>query len=401
MLLRSIQRFVRLVPGPARAVWRRIPGPARRLLEPLVYPVAAGARAGGFVLGVPSALPRRRYAVVCAAGALPKGEMPPALEALGLSGHPVLTLAPDEDPALLRDREAIPDAVYVPTGAEDPARTAAVARLGWRRVSRTTLASTGDLEAAFPKVTIIVVTYANRELCAGCLSALERNTPWPALEILVVDNGSRDGSAEMLALVAAKDPRVRVVTNAENLGFARATNQGLRLATGEFVVLLNDDTAVGPGWLSRLIAHLEAEPRLGLVCPATNEIGNDAKIPVTYSTFQGMESFALERGVRFAGQRRPVETMALFCAAARASTLTGAGLLDERYEVGMFEDDDLSLTLRRAGHELGIALDAFVHHVGCASFARLTDAKYLEIWEENRRRYEAKWQVRWRPPARG
>jgi GT2 family glycosyltransferase len=401
MLLRSIQRLVRVVPGPARAVWRRIPERVRRVLGPLVYPVAAGARAGGFVLGVPAALSRRRYAVVCAAGVLPGGEMPPVLEALARRGHRVLTLAPDEDPAELGDREVIPDAVYVPTSADDPGRTAAVARLGWRRVSPTTLASKGDIEAAFPKVTIIVVTFANRELCAGCLSALERNTPWPALEILVVDNGSRDGSAGMLALVAAQDPRVRVVTNAENLGFARATNQGLRLATGEFVVLLNDDTAVGPGWLSRLVAHLEVEPKLGLVCPVTNEIGNDAKIPVTYSAFEGMESFALERARRLAGERRPIETMALFCAAARASTLAGVGLLDERYEVGMFEDDDLSLTLRRAGYELGIALDAFVHHVGCASFARLTDAKYLEIWESNRRRYEAKWRVRWRPPARG
>jgi len=108
----------------------------------------------------------------------------------------------------------------------------------------------------------------------------------------------------------------------------------------------------------------------------------------------------LERGARLAGERRPIATVALFCAAARASTLARVGLLDERFEVGMFEDDDLSLALRRAGYDLAIALDAFVHHVGCASFARLTDSEYLAIWESNRRRFEAKWRVRWQPPLR-
>jgi GT2 family glycosyltransferase len=165
------------------------------------------------------------------------------------------------------------------------------------------------------------------------------------------------------------------------------------------VVLLNDDTVVGPGWLSRLVGHLERDPSLGLVCPMTNEIGNEAKIGVHYADLEGMEALALDRAARHAGERLPIETVALFCAAARRSDLERAGFLDERYAVGMFEDDDLSLTLRRAGRTLGVALDAFVHHVGHASFARFSDAEYLAVWDANRRRFEEKWQVKWSPPS--
>jgi GT2 family glycosyltransferase len=135
-----------------------------------------------------------------------------------------------------------------------------------------------------------------------------------------------------------------------------------------------------------------------MVCPTTNEIGNSAKIPVSYDDFAGMEAFAFERGLAYAGARRPIESIALFCAAARRETLAAVGFLDERFDVGMFEDDDLSLSLRRKGCELFVALDAFVHHVGQASFTRLTDSQYLAIWASNRRRFEEKWDVRWKAP---
>ena len=64
----------------------------------------------------------------------------------------------------------------------------------------------------------------------------------------------------------------------------------------------------------------------------------------------------------------------------------------------MFEDDDLSRTLRDSGKTLAIADDAFVHHVGQASFRKLSDADYLAIWEANKRRFEEKWGTRWEPP---
>ena len=235
-------------------------------------------------------------------------------------------------------------------------------------------------------------------MLAQCLAALTRYTAWPRVEIIVIDNGTRDGTSEWLRARMTSEARLIVIENRDNLGFARAANQGIRRASAEYVVLLNDDTLPAPGWLSRLIAHLERDPMLGLVCPVTNHIGNAAQVPTQYRDSAELERLAVERAFAHAGQLLGLDTVALFCAAMRRPLLTEIGWLDERFEVGMFEDDDLSRTLRSRGLGLGVALDAFVHHVGQASFGRLTPSEYLEIWEANRRRFEAKWGVRWMPP---
>jgi GT2 family glycosyltransferase len=204
----------------------------------------------------------------------------------------------------------------------------------------------------------------------------------------------------MLQSLAERDRRIRLILNRENHGFSVAANQGIRASSGEFVVLLNDDAAVGPGWLSRLVARFESNERFGLVCPVTNETNNLARVPVNYTTFQEMEHFAENRAFDYRGAWRETEMISLFCALTRRSILEDVGLLDERFAVGMFEDDDLSHSLCKRGFDLGIALDSFVHHVGQASFSRFSDSEYLALWEANRRRFEEKWGVRWHPPRR-
>jgi GT2 family glycosyltransferase len=378
-----------------------MPERVRRVAGPLIHPIAVGPRSSGHVLVIPGEAAPRSFDVIVDAIPPHSETAEHALSTLARGGHRVFALEAGMPLADLAMEQSIVDAIYVvrPLGSEE--RGAAAVCLGFRCVPEADLGTMAGIDAAFPKVTIIVVTHRNRALCEACLGAVTRNTPWPGLEVFVVDNGSRDGTARMLEELRARDHRVQVISNDDNFGFARATNQGLRRARGEIVVLLNDDAIVGPGWLSRLVMHLESDARLGLVCPVTNEIGGDAKVPVTYETFREMEQFAIARAQKYAGQRRATKTVALFCAAARRSTLASVGFLDERYEVGMFEDDDLSLSLHRHGMHLAVAEDAFVHHVGQATFGRLSDSEYLAIWEANRRRYELKWGERWRPPGPG
>jgi GT2 family glycosyltransferase len=387
MLLRAVQRLVRIAPAATRALWDRVPERARRALAPLVFPVAAGTRGGGFVLDVPPELPRRVYDVILSGDVSVEGALAERLAAERAAGRRVLSVRRASLERVIRD-EGVVDGIYVSAPADSAAELTSLRRFGIRVVAAADLPV---VAAPFPRVSVVVPTRDSAALLAGCLAALVRNTPWPGLEVIVVDNGSRDGTRELLAARAGRDGLV-VVSNEENRGFAPATNQGLERATGEIVVLLNDDTVVGPGWLSRLVAHLEADPALGLVCPVTNEIGNDAKIPVTYRTFAEMERFAVARAFEHAGERRSIETV------ARRAVLARVGFLDERYAVGMFEDDDLSRTLARAGLVRAVAHDSFVHHVGHASFAKLPDAEYLAIWHANRRRFESKWGVRWAPP---
>jgi GT2 family glycosyltransferase len=394
MLLHAVQKLVRLVPGATRVIWERMPASAREALSSVFYPIAAGPRSSGFVLEVPTDLVRRGYDVVLANAAPLEGHAADWLAAERSAGRRLVVAGEGRLSAQLAEA-GVTDGVYVADPTDPVERLEEARRHGLRVVDRS---SPSQLVAPFPRVSIVIPTHDGGPLVSACLRALLRNTPWPGLEIIVVDNGSHDATRLLLSTHAQRDG-VFVLMNATNKGFAVATNQGLRRAAGDFVVLLNDDTVVGPGWLSRLVAHLESEPNLGLVCPVTNEIGNDAKIDVDYGTFDEMEAFAHRRLFEHAGERRPIETVALFCAAARRATLERIGFLDERYVIGMFEDDDLSRTLGARGLSRAIADDACVHHVGQASFGKLSDAEYLAIWQSNRKRFEDKWGVRWIPPA--
>lgn len=396
MIRRVLQRLVRLAPGPIRAVWSAVPASVQQKLAPFIHPIAAGERGGGLELSVPDEV-RRTFDIVL--GAASDGSFGDQVERLERMGHRVFRSSPDDDLARLAREREILDAVFFSDGRSDRERTAR--RLGWRVTPLENLdrfATDGVWDDLFPRVSIVVVTYANRKLCAACLAAVERNTPWPTAELIVVDNASRDGTREFLRGRAAEENRITLLENETNLGFAGGANLGMDRAQGTFVVLLNDDTVVGPGWLPRLVARIEDDPALGLVSPVTNEIGSEARVETTYRTLDGMETLAIDRSFRYAGEVQSTRMLALFCAIARREDLERVGRLDEQYEVGMFEDDDLARTLAKRGLGLAIALDSFVHHVGSASFRQLSDDEYLAIWEANKQRFELKWGVRWSPP---
>jgi len=406
MLLRALQRFVRFAPGPVRLAWAAVPRRLRDAAQPFIHPIAAGPRSGNLLLEVPEEGPARGFIIVAESDTLRKRAA--LADDLTVAGYRVLDLGARDMVEVART-ERILDAVYV----GNPDRATAARRLGWRSFEPMDAVREGNgsetgakaravdlVKAAFPTVSVVVVTHSNAALCRGCLAALARNSPWPNLEIVVVDNGSSDDTRPMLESLASRDARIRLVLNRENHGFATAANQGIRASSGEFVVLLNDDAAVGPGWLSRLVARFESNERFGLVCPVTNETNSLARVPVKYTKFAEMEQFAERRALDYRGAWRETEMISLFCALTRRSILESVGLLDERFAVGMFEDDDLSHSLRKRGFDLGIALDSFVHHVGQASFSRLADSEYLALWEANRRRFEEKWGVRWHPPRR-
>lgn len=359
MLRRFLQILVRMAPNAAKAAWNAVPDAMRRRMAPLVYPIAAGARSTGQVLKVSFEKPAAELSVF-----FDRAEMTPARAAAVAAHRPLIGIGAADDPIAIARSGRIVDAVVMCRVTDT--RLPSLRRLGFRWLSP----AADDIASAFPAVTVVVATYDNRDLCESCLNGLARNTPWPGLRIVVVDNGSRDGTSAMLARVAARDARVKVITNQENRGFAGGTNQGLAVSDSEYVVLLNDDTIVAPGWLARLIAHLEANPKLGLVCPVTNQIGNAAKIATGYATLEQMEAFAIERAFAHSGDLEQTDVVALFCAAARRSVLESVGYLDERYEIGLFEDDDLARALRERGYGLAIARDSFVHHVGQASFGK-------------------------------
>ena len=256
--------------------------------------------------------------------------------------------------------------------------------------------------SAWPRATVVVVTIDNLAFTKLCLASLLANTEYPNLEILVVDNGSADGTPEFLRNLEKRHLAVRAILNRENRGFGPANNQALADATGDLFVLLNNDTMVPPGWLSRLGLRLD-DPALGLVGPATNRTCNEAQVEPTYQTYAEFLRFARERNRQFDGQVRPIRMLAMFCAAFRRTLYDEIGPLDERYAIGMFEDEDYALMAKALGYGIAWAPDVYVHHAYHASIGKLLPAgHYLPLFRTNQQRFEHKWGICWerhRPPA--
>lgn len=241
-----------------------------------------------------------------------------------------------------------------------------------------------------PLISVIVITYNNLDLTRACLDSVVRFSDYSNLEIIVVDNASSDGSPEFLKKWSEEAGNRHLVLNPDNRGFAAANNQGLKLARGEYLVLLNNDTEVTPGWLHGLMNHLRADSTLGMIGPVTNNIGNEARLKLCYADSDEMRRRSRSYTLRHMGETFPIRTLAFFCVMLPRHVYEKVGLLDEAFGLGFFEDDDYCRRIEQAGWTIACAKDVFIHHHLSASFNKLGKGRQ-ELLEKNRKIYEAKW----------
>jgi GT2 family glycosyltransferase/tetratricopeptide (TPR) repeat protein len=239
-------------------------------------------------------------------------------------------------------------------------------------------------------VSLIILAHNQLADTRQCLASIEQHTPI-SHELILVDNASTDGTTDFFRKFASTRKNVRIIVNKNNLGFAGGNNQGLALARGEHVLLLNNDTVVTQGWLERLLTVFQRFPEVGLVGPVSNCVSGPQLIsPVRYKRLADLPSFAVEVATANAGQTAEVPRLVGFCLLMRRAVVEKLGGLDERFGSGNFEDDDLCLRAGFAGFKLRIAGDSFVHHTGSQTFkgAKIDfSASMLRNWEL----FKAKW----------
>ena len=217
-----------------------------------------------------------------------------------------------------------------------------------------------------PKVSVVILNWNGLRYLDDCFTSLQAQT-YSDFEVILVDNGSTDGSAEWMA---EHFPQVRMIRNETNVGFAAGNNQAIRASQAEFVVTLNNDTRVEPGWLASLVAEAERDPGVGMCASKMLFADRPDTINSTGISLDPV-GIAWDRRGGEADDGRETEPVQVFgpCAGAalyRRSMLDQIGLFDEHF-FAYLGDVDLAWRARLAGWRCLYVPHARVYHVHSAT----------------------------------
>lgn len=216
------------------------------------------------------------------------------------------------------------------------------------------------------RVTVVIPNWNGERFLGPCLSSLDRQT-FRDFEVIVVDNGSADGSLDLLA---REFPGARTIPLGENRGFSAAVNAGVRGSETELVALLNNDTEQDPEWLSSLVRAADARPEAGFfACKLLNAEHREILDGAGDALRSSGLPYRLGHSERDLGQYDKPSYVFGACAAAalyRREMLEDIGLFDEDF-FAYCEDGDFSFRAQLAGYRCLYAPEAVVYHVGSAS----------------------------------
>lgn len=211
-----------------------------------------------------------------------------------------------------------------------------------------------------PKVSIIIVNFNQKDLTANCLTSLKKIT-YPLYEIILVDNHSTDGSVES---IREKFPSIKMIQNKDNLGFTGGNNAGLDKATGDYILLLNNDTMVSADFLEPLVGDLYEDKDLAIVQSKIFVMDRPEFLDsvVSFQTFTG---FLFHKG--YLEKDSPNYNRFLYSFSAKGacmlvkSSVLKLGLFDDKY-FAYFEETDLCWRAWLMGYKVGFEPRSVIYH---------------------------------------
>jgi GT2 family glycosyltransferase len=274
-----------------------------------------------------------------------------------------------------------------------------------------TVDSAPHARAARPDLSIIVVNRNTRGLLEECLESIQALPDEVECELIVVDNGSTDGSVEM---VRSRFPRIHLIRNEGNTGYAYPNNQGIAISLGRYVLLLNSDTVVRPFALSRLVEFMDAHPDAGACGPMLRYPDGGLQrscysipSPRTYFACMSTLDRVFPRSRLFGNQNTgfghdrtvPVEALLGAALLVRREALERVGNLDEQLRIH-YNDFDWCLRIHQAGWRIYYVHDAeVVHHSQATTRVENRDLRFQGELVRNLFDYYEKhygrWGVRW------
>lgn len=235
------------------------------------------------------------------------------------------------------------------------------------------------------KTSIVILTHNKLDYTMQCIESIRRYTKTDTYELIIIDNNSSDGTVEWLS----NQSDLISILNDTNRGFPAGCNQGIEIATGDYILLLNNDTVVTNNWLENMLTCLNSDETIGAVGCVTNSCSYYQSIQVDYKDINDMQRFADSYNVSNPLSWEERLKLVGYCMLIKRTVIDEVGSLDERFTPGNYEDDDLSLRIRQAGYKLMLCKDTFIHHYGSVSFRE--NNKFGELLTINARKFEEKW----------
>ncbi|KEO75149.1 glycosyltransferase family 2 protein [Anditalea andensis] len=235
-----------------------------------------------------------------------------------------------------------------------------------------------------PLVSIISINYNQAQLTCDMVSSLQKIT-YPTIEIIVIDNAS---PSEDPQIISDKHPHITLIRSDKNLGFSGGNNLGIKAARGKYLLFLNNDTEVDPGFLEPLVEHFEDNPKTGIASPKIIFYGTDQRIQyagctgINVWTGRGKIIGYLEKDL---GQHNGCFNTGLIHGAAMMvsrSVIEKAGLMPELYFL-YYEEHDWALMIKRAGFESHYIGTSTIYHKESMSVGK---SSVLKTFYMNRNR---------------
>lgn len=227
-----------------------------------------------------------------------------------------------------------------------------------------------------PVVDLVIINYNTVSYLRQCIQSIRENTLYP-YRLIVVDNGSCDGSVDYLRRL----PHLHLIENAQNVGYAKACNQGILAGRGEYVVILNTDIKVTRGWLNRMVQYAGSDHRIGVIGPKMiNERGQIVGAGVTrIGPVCSSRGWMLPNRNDLFGQVEDCYSVGGACYMIRREALERVGGFDENYFF-YYEETDLSLRMAEKGYRVVYFPEVTVLHYHEGS---LDKKNYLERVKRN------------------
>jgi GT2 family glycosyltransferase len=245
-------------------------------------------------------------------------------------------------------------------------------------------------------VSICIVSYNTCSLLQDCLESLFETPTRAAFEVIVVDNASTDGSPTM---VASQFPQVAVIQLDSNQGYTRPMNLGLQRGRGRYLMQLNPDTVVQPGWLDELLTFIEAHPEVGICTPKVMNRDGSLQRQCRRSAARPWDVFTYFSGLwrifpnnpRFGGYlmthmdadaTHPAEAVSGSCMLIRRAVVEQVGYLDEQF-FAYQEDTEFCFRTRQAGWQIYYVPAARIIHYGGQGGSRVQPFRAILQWHRS------------------